>query len=272
VGLNPYVSVSMWATISKILPEGMIKEQLRKFFYLHIYNRYALNGLIKNINLLDDGTLFLILNNGLNFHVPFWDSFWILREQFIKYKNFHTFKKGDIAIDAGANVGIFTVKAAKTVGERGKVIAIEPAKDILKFLKENIEINHLKNVMIIPKGLWDKKAKKRLYLSDTPGSHSLIYKEHFNNFSEIEVDNLDNLLKSLKLKKVNFIKMDIEGAEIKALKGAKETLKNNNLVMAIEIHGNRLQNIVSLVQKSDYKIDQKIEIGYLFSKTLKPGN
>lgn len=262
----------MWSIISRILPNGMFKENLRKIFYRHLYNNYALKGLIKNINLSYDGTIFLELNNGLIFHVPFWDAVWLLREQFVLYEKYHMFKKGDTVIDAGANVGIFTVKAAKTVGKQGKVVAIEPAKNNLRVLEENININCLKNVVIVPKGLWDKKDKRKLYLSSMPAGHSLIYKEHLDKFLEIEVDTLDNLLKRIRIKKVDFIKMDIEGAEVKALKGAEQTLKNNDVKLAIEIHGDRLQSIISLVRKLKFKVNQKTGLCFLFLKILNDGS
>jgi FkbM family methyltransferase len=256
----------MWSTISRILPNGKFKEKLRGMFYRHLYNNYALKGLVKNLNLSPDGTIFLELNNGLKFHVPFWDAFWLLREQFVKYEKYHMFKKGDTVIDAGANVGIFTVKAAKTVGKQGKVVAIEPSEDSLKFLEENIKTNRLKNVIIVPEGLWDKKGQKKFYLSSMPASNSLIYKEHLDKFSEIKVDTLDNLLKRIRIKKVDFIKMDIEGAEIKALKGAEQTLINNDVKLAIEIHGDRLQSIISLVRKLKFKVNQKTGLCFLFLK------
>jgi len=242
------MSVSMVTTISKILPDGNPKENLRRLFYHHLYNNYALNGLIKKIDLLHDGTIFLKLNNGLVFHVPFWDAVWQLREHFILYEKYHVFKEGDTIVDAGANVGIFTIKAAKTVGAQGVVIAIEPSLDNLKFLETNIKLNDLKNTIVVRKGLWNKKGRKKLYLSYMPGSHSLIYRENIDRFSEIEVDKLDSIVKETGIKKVDFIKMDIEGAEVEALEGARQILRNDDLKMIIELHGNPIQKVMALTR------------------------
>ena len=69
-------------------------------------------------------------------------------------------KEGDIIIDAGADIGLFSVLAAFKVKEKGRVIAVEPEPNNLKILRENVELNYLKNVIIVPKALYDKPGKK----------------------------------------------------------------------------------------------------------------
>jgi len=69
------------------------------------------------------------------------------------YERHYKLKAGDVVVDAGAGpCGVFTVFAAKAVGERGLVIAIEPERNNLENLKENIKINNLENVIVISKG------------------------------------------------------------------------------------------------------------------------
>jgi len=69
-------------------------------------------------------------------------------------------KEGDIVIDAGANIGLFSILASFKVKDKGRVIAIEPEPNNLKILKENVDLNGLKNVIIVPKALYDKPGKK----------------------------------------------------------------------------------------------------------------
>jgi FkbM family methyltransferase len=69
-------------------------------------------------------------------------------------------KEGDIIIDAGADIGLFSVLAAFKVKEKNRVIAVEPEPNNLKILRENVELNYLKNVIIVPKALYDKPGKK----------------------------------------------------------------------------------------------------------------
>jgi len=159
------------------------------------------------------------------------------------YEQFYKPLKNDVVVDAGAFVGMFAVKAAKAVGDNGKVIAVEPEKENLKFLKKNVEENGLENIIIVEKGLWSEKGKKRLYL-DYRSAASLVYCR--DRFVEVEVDTLDNIISDLQLS-VDYIKMDVEGAEIEALKGAEKVL-NKDLRIVIgayhEINGEQAYNKV----------------------------
>jgi len=280
--INTYV----WFIISrasKYLPEGKIKENLRKVVFRYHNNLYALNKLIRKIEFRKgvNGEVLLELANGLklyglpnkplpgaygiskqNFEFKygnpkkldklnkinvdyFGDLLSILRTIFVEniYEKKYALKEGDIVVDLGANIGAFTVKAAKIVGRRGKVIAVEPEERNLRCLEKNIEINGLRNCVVVPKGVWSKKSRMKFFLGPASGWHSLIeeswflekYKSLKKTFTEIEVDTLDNIRKELEIDKVDFIKMDIEGAEIEALKGMEETLlKNNDVKLAIE--------------------------------------
>ena len=65
------------------------------------------------------------------------------------YEGFYRLREGDVVIDVGAHVGMFMVKAAMSVGERGKVVAIEPVEENLRLLRKNVELHELDNVVII---------------------------------------------------------------------------------------------------------------------------
>lgn len=255
--------MSVWEAISKALPEGVFKDNLKMFFYRYLFNRlYALNRQIQWVRLLKDGSVKLKLNNDLVFYAspdprekPFYEYKYgdlkkmdklkkleafeslcmALVAMFCRnlYQKYYTLKKGDIVVDAGAHIGTFTVMAARVVGKEGRVIAIEPEENNLRFLKKNIEANNLKNVIVIPKGLWSKKGEMKFYLSNLSVSHSLLVPET-KKFAVIKVDTLDAILKELGVDKVDFIKINIEGAEIEALKGARKTLKNKNMRFVIE--------------------------------------
>lgn len=148
-----------------------------------------------------------------------------------KYNKFYKLKEGDIVIDCGANVGYYSCKAATEVGSTGLVIAIEPDKTLFEILLKNISINNLDNVISINKGIWDKKDRLVLYTSNKhPGDSSFTVSPFNDNNQpfEVEVDTLENILKILKIKKVDFLKMDIEGAETMAIRGSNNLLKSND--------------------------------------------
>jgi FkbM family methyltransferase len=149
------------------------------------------------------------------------------------YLSHYTLKPGDIVIDAGAYVGSFTLYASKIVGEQGKIISFEPDPINYQKLLRNIELNGEKNIIAINKGLYSRNDLLKFYL----GEHNttLIASKNLSKkqITELPVVQLDDVLKSLNIHKVDFIKMDIEGAEIEALKGANKILESRDLELAI---------------------------------------
>jgi FkbM family methyltransferase len=134
----------------------------------------------------------------------------------------YKFKKGDIVVDAGAYNGLSTIYVALKVGPQGKVIAIEPDPYTRKILTRNIGLNHLKNVIIIAKGLYSKPMKMKFDVQGI-GSRLQIYNQNIPTINSVQVDTLDTiLLHELNINNVDFVQMDIEGAEIEAVKGCKK--------------------------------------------------
>ncbi|GAI77251.1 unnamed protein product, partial [marine sediment metagenome] len=121
--------------------------------------------------------------------------------------------------------GYFTLLAAKKVGKKGKVIAFEPEPKNYGYLKKKIERYNLKNVVLIKKALFNKETKlnlRRRFMF----SSVIEYRKDPIKEACVLATTLDKELKRLKIRKVDFIKMDIEGTEIEAIEGAKETLKS----------------------------------------------
>ncbi|WP_231136371.1 FkbM family methyltransferase [Acidianus ambivalens] len=80
-------------------------------------------------------------------------------------------REGDIVIDAGANIGLFSILASFKVKDKGRVIAIEPEPNNLKILMQNVELNNLDNVIVIPKALYDKPGRKVSMKSEGVGAY-----------------------------------------------------------------------------------------------------
>ena len=143
-------------------------------------------------------------------------------------------KEGEIVVDAGAHIGLYTIYASRLVGSNGIVIAIEPHPDNFSILLSNIKLNHLRNVIPVNMGIADREGSAKLFVDkkSTTG-HSIIF-HRSENFIEVRCTTLDSLIKKLGLTHVDFIKMDIEGAEYRALRGCKEILYSNNVKLSIE--------------------------------------
>lgn len=132
----------------------------------------------------------------------------------------------DRVVDAGAYPGEFTIYAAKNGAE---IIAIEPDSQNAKELRENIRLNGLSDkVDVIEKGLWDQKARKKMERDVQFGLGS---KVKDGGKLVIELDTLDNICSDHG--PVDFVKMDIEGAEMKALEGAENVIEEGAPEFAI---------------------------------------
>jgi FkbM family methyltransferase len=122
-------------------------------------------------------------------------------------------REGDTVIDGGANIGFFTIYLAHLVGAKGKVIAIEPGQNNLWKLEENVRINRLKNVEIVPKPLWRDHSKVALYMRQEGGRNSLWPEGGYRGRTEISACTLTDFPPA------RLAKLDIEGAETAALEG-----------------------------------------------------
>jgi FkbM family methyltransferase len=159
-------------------------------------------------------------------------------------------KEGDTVVDIGAHMGRYTIPSSKSVGLSGKVVAVEAHPYNFKMLQHNLSLNKLTNVSTLNWAVYSKKARLKLYLPDEDLGytmhHSLMTnylttkysKEIERRFIEVEADTLDNLLKTREINQVNWIKIDVEGAEYEVLKGARETLSTNKSIsILVEVHG-----------------------------------
>ena len=132
---------------------------------------------------------------------------------------------GDITLDCGANVGV-TVHEELAAGAR-KVIAIEPAPENLECLRRNYP-NEIASgrVVLVPKGVWDQEDTLTLRVDpkNSAADSFVIQREGAVNLEKVPLTTVDKLVDELKLERVDYIKLDIEGAEPKALAGARQTL------------------------------------------------
>ena len=140
-------------------------------------------------------------------------------------------KGGETFIDCGANIGQFSLIASRCVGSSGKVIAIEPEQHNLDQLKTNLRLNQADNVSVIQAALGNRSGSVDFFLRSEEngftnrGVHSLHPHGDWLQPQKITVPmkRLDDVL--LGERRVDWIKMDIEGAELDALQGAEQSLE-----------------------------------------------
>lgn len=164
-------------------------------------------------------------------------------------------KEGMIVVDIGANVGYFTLIAAKLVGKSGIVYAFEPEPTNYELLCKNIEVNGYTNVIPIQKAVSNRNGKAKIWCdkinfaspSFSRDNVLVFLKDNIlekNSFVEVETITLDEFLKNtVRNAKVDIIKIDVEGAEGLIIDGAKQALEGNNLKIIMEFWPLALRNL-----------------------------
>jgi FkbM family methyltransferase len=147
----------------------------------------------------------------------------------------HFLRAGQVFVDVGANVGLFTVKAAKEVGDDGLVIAIEPFLETALRLTNNVRANGFTNVRVRNFCIGCDTEETRLHLNNgKPNSFSLIPKGNAESISVLSVS-LDDLCRWEKLERLDYLKIDAEGAEAAVLEGAQEAISRFRPIVQVEV-------------------------------------
>jgi FkbM family methyltransferase len=148
-------------------------------------------------------------------------------------------KPGAVVLDCGANIGVFT-RLSLDRGA-GKVIAIEPAPENIECLRRNFakEVGEGR-VVIYPKGVWDKDDFLTLNVDphNSAADSFLIHRDGGHEGAKVPLTTIDKLVPELGLERVDFIKMDIEGAEVRALNGGRNTIARFHPLMALSAYHN----------------------------------
>lgn len=147
-------------------------------------------------------------------------------------------KPSMVVIDIGANMGYYSLLAAKLVGDKGKIYAFEPDPINYNLLVDNIKINQFTNIVPIQKAVSNKIGKIKLFLDkENFGGHTLSHKNiqtKQNGFLEVETTTIQDFLKGEGNIKVDLIKMDVQGSEGLVIEKAFEIIMKNNLKILME--------------------------------------
>jgi FkbM family methyltransferase len=154
-------------------------------------------------------------------------------------------KPGMAILDIGANIGYYTLIFAKLIGQRGVVYAFEPDPNNCNILALNLKQNNFSNVILIQKAISNKKEKVKLFIDEVNlGAHSFSENNiqlKKGGFIETETMTLDSFFKNRN--RVDFIKIDTQGAEGLVIEGATELKKRNNLKILMEFWPFGLKNL-----------------------------
>lgn len=210
------------------MPGGPLKDCLTDLYYRVYYNpkHYRKNGFFIRYR---DRAFEYVFQSGVRIRTceNLEDE---IRRSLLGYIAMHDFRRGETVLDCGAESGEFALYAARSVGGSGKVIVFEPDPVACATIMKNLAINRLDNVQVVNKGVWsidtvlNYDENKRMLTKDPA---------HTGNAARVEVASIDNELGRMGVDRVDFIKMDVEGSEIEAIKGAAGTIDRFKPEMAI---------------------------------------
>ena len=195
-------------------------------------------------------------------------------EIFIKKGYYFNSKKSNpFIIDCGANIGLATI-FFKKLYPKSRIISFEPDKRVFEMLKKNIEINKLRNVELHNKAIYGSEGKIRFYFdSKNPASLAMSTDKKRMPKSSVKVDatTLSSYIKG----EVDFLKMDIEGAEDAAIEELSRERKLGMIrEMAVEYHHHidekkdKLSNILNILEKNGfgYQLSTSFESPFIGKK------
>jgi FkbM family methyltransferase len=176
-------------------------------------------------------------------------------------------KEGMTVIDIGANIGCHTLRFAKLVGPRGKVIAFEPMSWAFSKLIRNIELNNFDNIVLEKTALSNENNENQEvnFPCSWPISGIVDFKRYLAHQAHIMKDvvdfiTLDDYVSKKGMSKIDLIKLDVDGYEFKVIRGALETLKLYNPIIIMELAvytlkemGDKVTDLVSLLSDLGYK-------------------
>ncbi len=165
-------------------------------------------------------------------------------------------KQGDVFYDIGANIGFFSLIAARLVGPSGHVFAFEPVPDNVLVLRENAVLNDFENITVFQKAASSKTDRGELIITRHPGGAKLVTVDSPLNSKmkgKILVDlvRIDELVEHQKINPPSLIKIDVEGAELDVFEGMNHTIEKFKPVIVYELDHKYRQNFIRRTKTVD---------------------
>jgi len=186
--------------------------------------------------------------DGLKFRVLDYGGLGIVRDEFEPFMQ-HYFKPkvGESVLDVGANVGKYTLTSARAVGKEGFVVAVEPDNQNYLCLSMALEVNGCFNVYPVHVAASDFNGVLKLFNGLNSGTHS-VFCDQGRGLSVVECLRLDDLVKRVGLKRLDWVKVDVEGAELSVLRGLQESLLQFKPKLIVEVWDRTRHDVLGLMK------------------------
>ena len=149
------------------------------------------------------------------------------------YNKHYKVQKGDIVFDCGAFHGLYGMYISRDAGEDGRIYCFEPDEKNFGMILKNLSANGIKNIVPVKKGLWGKSGQVEFAGSLEVGSHIVDDGAKSPGAISIEVTTLEDFCKEQGQNRLDFVKMDIEGAELEAIGSCLDFIKRVKAKFAI---------------------------------------
>lgn len=177
--------------------------------------------------------------------------------------------KGMTVIDVGAHIGLLSIILYKKVGASGKIFSVEPTPSTFKLLKKTIDINDASATVIpINKAVSEKSGITSFYVTDIVAHNSNSLSNNNRSYGnekkiDIEVISIDDLAKEYNLNRIDFIKLDAEGAEYSVLKGSTGVIDNSHPKILLALHPKSIKNFGNTLSEIwDFVVSKKYRVIY----------
>ena len=202
--------------------------------------------------------MLLDLHEGYNWRLFKWGM--TFAEEFGPFCNI--IRPGMTVIDIGANVGVFTLAAARLVGSDGRVVAFEPLARNYRFVMANLALNGYENVVVEQMAVTNQDGTLEMHVfgTDNLSVSNLVTGSSDWQIGEVACCRLDTYLRQTGIQQVDLIKIDVEGAEALVLEGMKGFMSQAGFpALVIEVHPDFLETVDSSAHSVMAKLG---ELGY----------
>ncbi len=159
---------------------------------------------------------------------------------------------GQVFFDIGANIGYYTILASRRVGPHGRVFAFEPAIRNMVYLYRHTEINKARNVTFIPAACSDEISLLHFATGQNCATGHLITRPEARNSTPVPGLTVDSVVECVGLSP-HVMKIDVEGAELAVLKGARNTLLHAKPGLLLSTHSRSLrEDCLAFLRELDY--------------------
>jgi len=204
------------------------------------------------------------------------DDLMIVKSNFVTRHYFNDFvpiPKDAIVVDVGAHIGAFAVMAAR---EARKVLAFEPEPSNFRMLKRNVELNHSTNIAIFEMAVCGFGGFQDIHIYDdgSSGSHSLCGGDGAKKTRRVRAVSLDEIVSQEGLGRIDFLKLDCEGAEHEILKEISPDTSAKIMGMAMETHGVASASSIDIparLRELGFQVKIEHQGGYVYARRTDDG-